>query len=115
MNENIVIYLKLLKEYDLYHNIKSNYVACTTVGTMHVPRNIARSLTLLCGRAGITSNVTPHTLRHIFGSTLIRKGVGVEVVSRLMGHASIMITYEKYIHLIKEQEAKAMSLTSVFD
>lgn len=57
MNENIVIYLKLLKEYDLYHNIKSNYVACTTVGTMHVPRNIARSLTLLCGRAGITSNI----------------------------------------------------------
>jgi len=115
MNENIVTYLKLLKEYDSYHNIKSNYVACTTVGTMHVPRNIARSLTLLCGRAGITSNVTPHTLRHTFGSTLIRKGVGVEVVSRLMGHASIMITYEKYIHVIKEQEAKAMALASVFD
>lgn len=115
MNDSIVTYLNLLKEYDSYHDIKSNYVACTTVGTMHVPRNIARSLTLLCGRAGITSNVTPHTLRHTFGSTLIRKGVGVEVVSRLMGHASIMITYEKYIHVIKEQEAKAMALTSVFD
>ena len=115
MNDSIVTYLNLLKEYDSYHDIKSNYVACTTVGTMHVPRNIARSLTLLCGRAGIISNVTPHTLRHTFGSTLIRKGVGVEVVSRLMGHASIMITYEKYIHVIKEQEAKAMALTSVFD
>ena len=115
MNDSIVTYLNLLKEYDSYHDIKSNYVACTTVGTMHVPRNIARSLTLLCGRAGIISNVTPHTLRHTFGSTLIRKGVGVEVVSRLMGHASIMITYEKYIHVIKEQEAKDMALTSVFD
>ena len=43
MNDSIVTYLNLLKEYDSYHDIKSNYVACTTAGTMHVPRNIARS------------------------------------------------------------------------
>ena len=37
----------------------------------------------------------------------------VEVVSRLMGHANIMVTYNKYIHVIKEQEAKAMKLHMV--
>lgn len=54
-----------------------------------------------------------HTLRHTFGSTLIRRGVSVEVVSKLMGHANIMITYNKYIHVLKEQEALAMDMVAI--
>lgn len=54
----------------------------------------------------------PHTLRHTFGSTLIRRGVGIEVISKLMGHANITITYNKYIHTIKE-EAKTMDMIRV--
>jgi len=57
--------------------------------------------------------ITLHTLRHSFGSSLIRQGIGIEIVSRLLGHANIMITYNKYIHVIKEQEAKAMTLVTV--
>ena len=55
----------------------------------------------------------PHTLRHTFGSTLLRNGVGIEVVSKLLGHANITITYNKYIHVIKEQEAIAMNMVKV--
>lgn len=37
----------------------------------------------------------------------------LEVVSKLLGHANITITYNKYIHVIKEQEAIAMNMVKV--
>lgn len=113
MNDNIKEYLELLRTFDRYHGIASELVACTRAGTMNVPKNLGRSLSQLCEKAGLPDEVTPHTLRHTFGSTLIRKKIGVEVVSRLMGHANIMVTYNKYIHVIKEQEAQTMELIIV--
>lgn len=113
LNDNIKGYLELLRKFDTYHGIKSNLVACTRAATMNSPKNLGRSLSQLCEKAGLSEDVTPHTLRHTFGSTLIRKKVGVEVVSRLMGHANIMVTYNKYIHVIKEQEAQTMELITV--
>ena len=61
----------------------------------------------------LPQNMSLHTLRHTFGSVLIRRGVSVEVVSKLMGHANIMITYNKYIHVLKEQEALAMDMITI--
>jgi len=113
MNDNIKGYLEMLKEFDEAHGIKSEYIACTTVGTLHDPRNLARSLKNIILRAGLSEEISLHTLRHTFGSTLIRKGVGVEIVSDLMGHKNIMITYNKYIHVIREQKAKAMTLVTI--
>jgi site-specific recombinase XerD len=38
------------------------------------------------------SDVTLHTLRRTFGSDLINKGLRLEVVSKLLGHATTTIT-----------------------
>lgn len=114
LNEEIEYCLSLLKEFDSYHDIKCNYVACTRASTRQNPRNIARSIAALNKKAGITENVTPHTLRHTFGSTLIRNGIGVEVVSKLLGHSKITITYNKYTHIINKQRANAMELIGIY-
>ncbi len=50
-------------------------------------------------RAGIARRVTPHTLRRTFGSDLVNRGVRLEVVSRLLGHASTSITEKCYARL----------------
>ena len=71
-------------------------------------RNLQRSLDRIIKSAKIPEKISLHTLRHTFGSALIRQGVGVEVVSKLMGHANITITYKKYIHVLQEQQAMAM-------
>ena len=113
LNDTVIWYLNELMLYDKRNNINSKSIGCTNVGTMNCSRNLQRSLDRLVKRSGITRHVTLHTLRHTFGSTLLRNGVNIEVVSKLMGHANITITYNKYIHSIKEEEAKAMNLIKV--
>lgn len=109
LNSMVLYYIDELQKYDERHQITSKYVACTGVGTMNCSRNLQRSLDRVINRTNIQKHVSLHTLRHTFGSTLLRNGVNIEVVSKLMGHSNITITYNKYIHVIQEEEAKAMN------
>lgn len=113
LNDSVMSYLEELRAYDKRNKIVSDYVACTTAGTLNRARNLQRSLERLLKKANIDKKVSLHTLRHTFGSYLLRKGVGIEVISKLMGHARITVTYNKYIHTIKEEEAKAMNMIRI--
>ena len=46
------------------------------------------------------SRITPHTLRRTFGSDLLNRGLRLEVVSRLLGHSSTVVTERAYAELL---------------
>jgi site-specific recombinase XerD len=46
------------------------------------------------------STISPHTLRRTFGSDLLNKGLRLEVVSKLLGHANTTVTERAYAHLL---------------
>ena len=51
-----------------------------------------------CKRLDISTKVRTHTLRHIFCTSLLKRGVPIQIVSRLMRHASVTLTDSVYSH-----------------
>jgi site-specific recombinase XerD len=48
------------------------------------------------------SQISPHTLRRTYASDLLNKGLRLEIVSKLLGHASTTITQRAYAQLLDE-------------
>jgi integrase len=69
---------------------------CAQLGRLHEP-GCPRNL-----NGHNCSEVSPHTLRRTFGSDLINRGLRLEVVSKLLGHATTTITETAYAELLDD-------------
>lgn len=52
---------------------------------------------------------SPHTIRHYYAQFMLRQGLDVYTVSRLLGHENIMIT-KRYLQSLKDEEIVNMSM-----
>jgi integrase len=90
-------------------NPDSSYIATTSQGTRVSYYTIEKQFKRLMQNCGIES-ATVHTLRHTFATRLFEKGADVKTVSTLLGHSSVKITYDTYVHVIKEKQSDVVSL-----
>lgn len=59
------------------------------------------------------SNVSFHSLRHLFATNCIELGFDVKTLSEILGHSSVEITLNRYVHSSMERKAQFMKSLSV--
>jgi integrase/recombinase XerD len=93
-----------------YGDLDSDYVFVNLwSGPIGSPLSYPSVYDLVCRireRTGIVFG--PHTFRHTYATELLRRGVAVEVVAHLLGHASIATTSDAYAHLKIEDARRAL-------
>jgi len=75
------------------------------------PNKLLIRLQRTCRRAGLPQ-YTIHNLRDEFASHLVMQGVGIETVCQLLGHSSIEITWNHYVHLAPQRLKDAVETLS---
>lgn len=90
-----------------------NLVFCSKNGTPRQVANIRRSHLNICKRANIRE-ITFHALRHTFATRMIENQVDVKTVSELLGHSSIEITLNTYVHSTDESKRAAANVQENF-
>ena len=69
---------------------------------------VQQSFRLAVNKAGITKDVSVHSLRHTYATHLLEEGVDIVTIKELLGHATIETTM-MYLHVAKVNRVNAHS------
>lgn len=100
--------MKHLEPYRLYP--KNNYLLTGSDSFMQPRTYQNRFKKFLCNNG--LPPVNFHVLRHTFASRAVELGFDIKSLSEILGHASVQITLNRYVHPSMEQQRKQMELFS---
>ncbi|BAU26785.1 phage integrase family protein [Aneurinibacillus soli] len=112
--------MKLMKRHkinqkEVYLRYK-NYKATTENIIFHqhdgrwLRTNVVREyFKVVCKRSGVPV-FSPHALRHTHAVHLLEAGANIKYVSERLGHASVKVTADTYLHITKKIEDDALTL-----
>jgi site-specific recombinase XerD len=92
------------------------YVCANRRGELVSPRIFETTLDRVYDLANIHLRVgtNSHALRHTFASMCFETGMPVKMVSELLGHSTVRLTMDTYVHLITEKNLEDVpELTSL--
>lgn len=84
-------------------------------GTIHYtePRNVQRRFKSILEKCDLPP-VTFHSLRHSFATRCIEKGADSKALSEILGHSSVKITLDIYVHSNMEQKRKYINQMTIW-
>lgn len=98
--EKINLYLEKREDTDqaLFIQIPKNEKFNKVSDLRLTPRSVERLVKKYAVSSGIAKKVTPHSLRHMFATDLLRSGADLRSVQALLGHSNITTT-QVYTHV----------------
>ena len=104
-NENIIKWGKSYKNYNMvFAREDGNYIDPATFRDKYLK---------ILSDAGLR-HFKFHALRHTFATRALEAGVEIKVVSKILGHASIQITLDTYMHVLPQLQSEAMDRISEY-
>lgn len=103
--------IKLLKKYKPM-NRNSSYFLTGNIDYIE-PRTLQNKFKKYLENAEI-KDINFHALRHTFATRAIESGMDVKSLSEILGHSTVKITLEKYVHITMEQKRKQINKLKPF-
>lgn len=72
------------------------------------PRTMQNRFKAIIRTAGI-AEANFHALRHTFATRSIENGIDAKVLSEILGHASVKLTLDRYVHPSEEQKRRSVN------
>lgn len=101
-SEEALMYFKSL-------NYGNKYVMANSNTGVITYRNLHRVFSMILEKSEIRRG-SLHSLRHTFATRLFKNGIDIKVISEILGHSDVSITYNIYTHVIQEQKTHAVNL-----
>lgn len=104
-------FLALLEK--LARNKKSIYVFPNDEGSVQSPNSLSQKIARhMAKMPADIPRLTPHEMRHTYGTDLRRRGVDIYSIQKIMGHKDIKMTTELYVHNEVAELQKAIDLAN---
>jgi integrase len=114
--KSVIPLLKMLRKRQLLERnaagssyIANNYVFTNEMGGLYNSSNISSSWKSLLKKLGLEHKKF-HALRHTFATQLFANNVPIEIVSKMLGHASVDVTRDIYIHILPESKTATIEI-----
>lgn len=92
-----------------FYNLDENYISISPYGTVKKKGTLLSSLKRMCNFAGVPQ-ISFHTLRDQFATMLLELGLPLEDISNLLGHKSVLTTFNYYCGIMDADDAVRDSL-----
>lgn len=109
ISNNAMECIKNLKEI----NGDKRFIFASQTGQYISPSNFNRMFRGIQKALNYEVTLGLHSLRHTFATLMLNNGIDVKIVSELLGHSNVSVTYNIYIHTIQSQKIKAINIIDI--